>query len=151
ELRGQIRSLGPVNEQAASDYEESRGRYDFLTGQVADLNEAEAQLQQAIKELEHVIRDKFRTTFKTVNKEFERYFTALCRAGTAYLEVGDTGDDGVPGVEIIAQPPGKKLGSLNLLPGGGRSLTAVALLFALLQANPSPICVLDEVDAALDE
>jgi len=150
-LRAQIRSLGPVNEQAATDYEESRTRYDYLNGQLSDLNDAQAQLNDAIKELEGVIRERFRSTFKTVNREFERYFSAFFRGGTARLELGETDDEGLPGIEIIAQPPGKKLGSLALLSGGERSLTAVALLFALLQANPSPICVLDEVDAALDE
>ncbi|MBF6601190.1 MAG: chromosome segregation protein SMC [Dehalococcoidia bacterium] len=151
ELRAQIRALGPVNEQAATDYSESRERYDFLTGQLDDLREAEAQLQDAIGELEGVIRERFRSTFRVVNREFERYFSAFFRGGTARLELGETDEDGLPGIEIVAQPPGKKLGSLALLSGGERSLTAVALLFALLQANPSPICVLDEVDAALDE
>ena len=135
-LRAQIRSLGPVNEQAATDYEESRTRYDYLNGQLRDLNDAQAQLNDAIKELEGVIRERFRTTFKTVNREFERYFSAFFRGGTARLELGETDDEGLPGIEIIAQPPGKKLGSLALLSGGERSLTAVALLFALLQANP---------------
>jgi chromosome segregation protein len=151
DLRAQIRTLGPINEQAATDYSESRERYDFLTAQLKDLQEAESQLLDAIDELERVIRDRFRETFKVVNREFERYFSAFFRGGTARLELGETDDDGLPGVEIVAQPPGKKLGSLALLSGGERSLTAVALLFALLQANPSPICVLDEVDAALDE
>ncbi len=151
ELRAQIRGLGPVNEQAASDYADSRERYEFLTTQLNDLNEAESQLNDAIDELEKVIRERFRETFKVVNAEFERYFSAFFRGGTARLELGETDDDGLPGVDIYAQPPGKKLGSLALLSGGERSLTAVALLFALLQANPSPICVLDEVDAALDE
>lgn len=151
ELRGQIRGLGPVNEAAATDYEDSRERYDFLSGQLTDLQIAEEQLQGAIAELDTVIREKFRTTFKVVNQHFERYFSAFFRGGTARLELGETDEDGLPGIEIVAQPPGKKLGSLALLSGGERSLTAVALLFALLQANPSPICVLDEVDAALDE
>jgi chromosome segregation protein len=151
DLRAQIRALGPVNEQAASDYGESRERYDFLTSQLTDLQQAEDQLTAAIDELEGIIRERFRETFKVVNREFERYFTAFFRGGTARLELGETDDDGMPGVDIYAQPPGKKLGSLALLSGGERSLTAVALLFALLQANPSPICVLDEVDAALDE
>ncbi|MEX2246487.1 MAG: AAA family ATPase [Dehalococcoidia bacterium] len=151
DLRAQIRGLGPVNEAAASDYEESRERYDFLSSQLGDLREAEGQLNEAIGELEGVIRERFRNTFRTVNQEFERYFSAFFRGGTARLELGETDEDGLPGIEIIAQPPGKKLGSLALLSGGERSLTAVALLFALLQANPSPICVLDEVDAALDE
>jgi chromosome segregation protein len=151
DLRAQIRALGPVNEEAASEYEESRERFDFLTGQLGDLTQAEEQLNHAIGELETEIRDRFRTTFKLVNREFERYFSAFFRGGTARLELGETDEYGLPGVEIYAQPPGKKLGSLALLSGGERSLTAVALLFALLQANPSPICVLDEVDAALDE
>jgi chromosome segregation protein len=151
DLRAQIRTLGPINEQAATDYDESRERYDFLTAQLKDLQEAETQLLDAIDEMERVIRDRFRETFKIVNREFERYFSAFFRGGTARLELGENDDDGLPGVEIVAQPPGKKLGSLALLSGGERSLTAVALLFALLQANPSPICVLDEVDAALDE
>jgi chromosome segregation protein len=151
DLRAQIRALGPVNEEAATEYEESRERFDFLSGQLGDLTQAEEQLQQAIGELEKEIRDRFRTTFKLVNSEFERYFSAFFRGGTARLELGEPDEYGLPGVEIYAQPPGKKLGSLALLSGGERSLTAVALLFALLQANPSPICVLDEVDAALDE
>ncbi len=151
DLRAQIRALGPVNEQAATDYTENRERYDFLTAQLTDLSEAETQLLDAVDELERVIREKFRETFKIVNREFERYFNAFFRGGTARLELGETDEDGLPGVDIIAQPPGKKLGSMALLSGGERSLTAVALLFALLSANPSPICVLDEVDAALDE
>ncbi|HEY8173751.1 MAG TPA: chromosome segregation protein SMC [Dehalococcoidia bacterium] len=151
DLRAQIRNLGPVNEQAASDYADNRQRFDYLTSQLADMQQAEAQLLEACDELETVIRERFRTTFKVVNREFERYFNAFFRGGTASLELGETDDDGLPGIEIYAQPPGKKLGSLALLSGGERSLTAVALLFALLQANPSPICVLDEVDAALDE
>ncbi len=151
ELRGQIRGLGPVNEQAANDYTENRERFDFLSGQLQDLQIADEQLMDAVAELETVIRERFRTTFKVVNQHFERYFSAFFRGGTARLELGETDEDGLPGIEIVAQPPGKKLGSLALLSGGERSLTAVALLFALLQANPSPICVLDEVDAALDE
>ena len=151
DLRATIRSLGPINEEAATEYADSRERFDFLTGQLGDLQQAEAQLNDAITELEAEIRERFRATFKTVNQEFERYFSAFFRGGTARLELGETDEYGLPGVEIVAQPPGKKLGSLALLSGGERSLTAVALLFALLQANPSPICVLDEVDAALDE
>jgi chromosome segregation protein len=151
ELRGQIRGLGPINEEAADEYGESRERFDYLTAQLTDLTVAEEQLLDAIGDLDKEIRERFRETFKLVNTEFERYFSAFFRGGTARLELGEADEDGLPGIEIYAQPPGKKLGSLNLLSGGERSLTAVALLFALLQANPSPICVLDEVDAALDE
>jgi chromosome segregation protein len=151
ELRGQIRGLGPINEEAASEYGESRERYDYLTAQLTDLTVAEEELLGAVGQLDREIREKFRETFKLVNAEFERYFSAFFRGGTARLELGEVDEEGLPGIEIYAQPPGKKLGSLALLSGGERSLTAVALLFALLQANPSPICVLDEVDAALDE
>ena len=151
ELRGQIRGLGPINEEAASEYGESRERFDYLTAQLTDLSVAEEELMGAVGQLDREIREKFRETFKLVNTEFERYFSAFFRGGTARLELGEVDEDGLPGIEIYAQPPGKKLGSLALLSGGERSLTAVALLFALLQANPSPICVLDEVDAALDE
>jgi chromosome segregation protein len=151
DLRAQIRSLGPINVEAADEYGESRERFDYLTAQLTDLSAAEDELLTAVSQLDREIRDKFRETFKLVNAEFERYFSAFFRGGTARLELGETDEEGLPGIEIYAQPPGKKLGSLNLLSGGERSLTAVALLFALLQANPSPICVLDEVDAALDE
>ena len=151
ELRGQIRGLGPINEEAATEYGESRERFDYLTAQLTDLSVAEEELMGAVGQLDREIREKFRETFKVVNAEFERYFSAFFRGGTARLELGEVDEDGLPGIEIHAQPPGKKLGSLALLSGGERSLTAVALLFALLQANPSPICVLDEVDAALDE
>jgi chromosome segregation protein len=151
DLRAQIRALGPVNEQAAADYADSKERYDFLTTQIADLTEAENQLRQAIKELETVIRDRFRGTFKRVNKEFERFFSTFFGGGQASLTLTPSSGNELPGVEIQAQPPGKKITSLALMSGGERSLTAVALLFALLTAHPSPICVLDEVDAALDE
>ena len=151
DLRAQIRALGPINIDAADEYGQSRERYDYLTAQLTDLSTAEDELLGACSELDKEIRERFRETFKLVNTEFERYFSAFFRGGTARLELGETDEEGLPGIDIYAQPPGKKLGSLNLLSGGERSLTAVALLFALLQANPSPICVLDEVDAALDE
>lgn len=107
DLRAQIRSLGPINEEAASEYEDSRERFDFLSGQLTDLTQAEGQLHDAITELEGEIRERFRTTFKTVNREFERYFNAFFRGGTARLELGETDEDGVPGIEIIAQPPAR--------------------------------------------
>lgn len=150
-LRAQIRALGPVNAQASGDYAESRERYEFLTGQLDDLRRAEAGLRAAIKELEDTVKDRFRATFRKVNREFERYFTTFFSGGSAKLVLGEPDEHGLPGVEVVAQPPGKRLGSLALMSGGERSLTAVALLFALLRVHPSPICVLDEADAALDE
>ena len=151
ELRTQIRRLGPVNEQAETDYAESKERYDYLSTQLADLQEAQTQLQAAIAELETIIRERFSVTFQKVNAEFGRYFQTFFGGGQAELMLTTPDEGGLPGIEIVAQPPRKRVRSLHMLSGGERSLTAVALLFALLQTNPSPICVLDEVDAALDE
>lgn len=151
ELRRQIRRLGPINEEAPADFEESRERYEFLTGQTHDLQEAEAQLREALTELNEQVRERFSATFETVNASFSEYFAAFFGGGSARLVMTDPRDPASTGIEIEAQPPGKRLNSLTLLSGGERSLTAVALLFALLSANPAPFCVLDEVDAALDE
>ena len=151
ELRTEIRRLGPVNEQAETDYAESRERYDFLTGQIGDLEEAEASLLDAIQELERIIKERFSATFQQVQQEFQRYFETFFGGGQAELVLTKPDERGLPGVDIMAQPPRKRVRSLHMLSGGERSLTAVALLFALLHIHPSPICVLDEVDAALDE
>jgi chromosome segregation protein len=151
ELRAGLRSLGPVNAQAQADYSESKERYDFLRGQMEDLREAERSLQGAITELEGLIKKRFQSTFRQVNREFQRYFTTFFDGGSAELVLTRAQSDGGPGIEIAAQPPGKRLGSLAMMSGGERALTAVALLFALLQTHPSPFCVLDEVDAMLDE
>ncbi len=151
EVRRQIRRLGPINEEAPEDFEESKERYEFLTGQLKDLTEAEVQLREAITELNEEIRTRFTATFETVNKSFGEYFAAFFGGGSASLSLTDPSNLAEAGIEIEAQPPGKRLRTLSLLSGGERSLTAVALLFALLTANPAPFCVLDEVDAALDE
>jgi chromosome segregation protein len=151
ELRTQIRRLGPVNEQANEDFSESKERHDFLTTQVGDLRQAEESLLGAIEELERIVKERFSVTFQQVNTQFMHYFTTFFQGGHGELELTAPDEHGLPGVEVIAQPPRKKVRSLNMLSGGERSLTALALLFALLEANPSPICVLDEVDAALDE
>jgi chromosome segregation protein len=150
-LRGQIRRLGPVNEQAGVDFTENKERFDFLSTQLGDLREAEVSLMSAIDELEVIIRERFSTTFQRVNEEFKRYFSTFFNGGNAELLLTKTDDQGLPGVDIVATPPRKRVRSLAMLSGGERSLTALALLFALLQTHPSPICVLDEVDAALDE
>ena len=150
-VRLSIRKLGPINEEALEDFRESEERHEFLTGQLRDLTDAEARLQGAIAELNEEIRTRFNTAFTSVNAAFGAYFTAFFGGGRARLELLDPGDVIESGIEIEAQPPGKRLSSLSLLSGGERSLTAVALLFALLSVNPAPFCVLDEVDAALDE
>ncbi len=163
QLRAQLRALGPVNAEAYADYTETKERHDFLSSQLQDLQEADKSLRQAIGELRKEIRHRFRTTFRRVDQEFGRYFETFFSAGggggglpssaakgQARLVLTDA-DDGEHGVDIVAQPPGKRLGSLSLLSGGEKALTAIALLFALLQTHPSPFCVLDEVDAMLDD
>ncbi|HEX5139912.1 MAG TPA: chromosome segregation protein SMC, partial [Dehalococcoidia bacterium] len=150
-LRQEIRSLGPVNEQAAVDYDESKERYDFLKGQVDDLEGSEQTLQEAIGELESNIRERLKKTFEVVDREFSRYFEAFFNGGKANLSLTQPDDYANTGIDIVAQPPGKRVNTLAMLSGGERTLTALALLLSLLEAHPSPICVLDEVDAALDE
>ncbi len=151
EVRVAIRKLGPINQEAPEDFRESEERHAFLTEQIQDLTDAEGQLQTAISELNSEIRTRFRATFTEVDTAFGNYFTAFFGGGAARLKLLDPDDIIDSGIEIEAQPPGKRLSTLSLLSGGERSLTAVALLFALLSVNPAPFCVLDEVDAALDE
>jgi chromosome segregation protein len=112
---------------------------------------AASSLREAIGQLDHVMQEHFATTFEAVAQEFSRTFTDLFGGGTARLVLLDGDDSGARGVDIIAQPPGKRQLNLQLLSGGERALTAAALLFAILTVNPSPFCILDEVDAALDE
>ncbi|MEX0683598.1 MAG: chromosome segregation protein SMC [Dehalococcoidia bacterium] len=150
-LRAQIRALGPVNVEAMGDYESLRERHDFLSGQVSDLEGAEKSLKHAITELTALMRKKFETTFAQVARSFEANFTTFFGGGHAKLSLTDPKHPMDSGVEIEARPPGKRTKSLGQLSGGEKSLTSVSLLFALLQANPSPFCVLDEVDAMLDE
>ncbi|HLF78559.1 MAG TPA: chromosome segregation protein SMC [Dehalococcoidia bacterium] len=150
-LRQQIRSLGLVNEQAPIDYNESKERFDFLSTQVDDLTGSEQTLLSAIDELESNIRERLKETFVVVDAAFQRYFEAFFAGGKAHLNPTMPEDYANTGIEIIAQPPGKRVNTLAMLSGGERALTSLALLLALLEAHPSPICVLDEVDAALDE
>ena len=157
ELRGEVRALGPVNLEAIEDLTGERERHDFLVEQVSDLETAEQQLRQAITDLERHIRERFDETFELVNSAFGEYFQRFFGGGTAELTLVEaaTDDDsdeiGDAGVDVRAQPPGKRISSLAMLSGGERALTSVALLFALLSVNPAPVCVLDEVDAALDD
>ena len=150
-LRGQIRALGPVNVEATTDYESLRERHDFLAGQIGDLATAEAALKRAIEELTGLMKKKFLTTFEHVAGNFEANFKTFFGGGHAKLRLTDPKHPWETGVEIEARPPGKRTTSLAQLSGGEKSITSVALLFALLQANPAPFCVLDEVDAMLDE
>ncbi|MEO8538435.1 MAG: chromosome segregation protein SMC [bacterium] len=151
ELRRQIRRLGSINAEAPEDFREFKDRHEFLTTQLTDLTDSSDQLRVAIADLNEEIRVRFTVTFDKVNAAFTEYFQSFFGGGTAGLALTDPTNLAEAGIEIEAQPPGKRIKSLSLLSGGERSLTAVALLFALLSANPAPFCVLDEVDAALDE
>lgn len=151
QLRAQISRLGPVNLEALSEYNEVEARYNFLTSQSADLEKAVADLEQVILDLDNVMQREFLTTFKAIAAQFKEEFTNLFGGGSARLVLTDPDDPALTGVEIIARPPGKREQGLALLSGGERALTAAALIFSILKARPTPFCVLDEVDAALDE
>jgi len=151
QIKAQIRRMGLVNPNAPEEYAEVLDRYTFLTTQATDLEEAARSLREVIAELDEVMRREFLTTFEEVAARFQANFSELFGGGSARLVLSDPEDVSSTGVDIVARPPGKRQQSLALLSGGERSLTAVALIFALLQVNPPPFCILDEVDAMLDE
>jgi chromosome segregation protein len=150
-LRARLRRLGGINPDAPQEYQALMERQTFLEGQMTDLQEAIVTLRQVIQELDAVIEQDFSATVKLVDRAFRDYFRRLFGGGNAHLELTNPEDLSTSGIEIIAHPPGKRAQTLALLSGGERALTAVALVFALLRANPVPFCFLDEVDAALDE
>jgi len=149
-LQEKLRGLGPVNLLAVQDYEERRERLSFLTGQRKDLDDARQQLLEAIEKINQTASDLFLRTFALVNENFRKVFTSLFEGGEAALLL--TGDDPLEAeIEILARPRGKKPQSISLLSGGEKALTAIALLFAIYLVKPSPFCILDEVDAPLDD
>ena len=150
-LRHQVNRLGPVNLDAIAEFGEVEARYNFLTSQVTDLEAAAASLEKVIAELDAVMEREFMATFKAVAALFRDEFSHLFGGGSARLTLTDPDNPSTTGVEITARPPGKREQGLALLSGGERSLTAAALIFSILKARPTPFCVLDEVDAALDE
>jgi chromosome segregation protein len=150
-LRAQINRLGPVNLEALNEYTEVETRYEFLTTQSADLQKAAAALEEVIAELDRVMEREFLSTFKAIAGQFKEEFLNLFGGGAARLVLTDPDNPNTTGVEIIARPPGKREQGLSLLSGGERALTAAALVFSILKVRPTPFCVLDEVDAALDE
>lgn len=150
-LRNQLRAMGAINPVAEEEYREEQERYTLLNSQIADMEQAAASLQQVITDLEAKLETQFSTSFEAIGAEFSRTFTELFGGGSAKLVLTQPDDPAHSGVDIIAQPPGKRRQNLAQLSGGERALTAVALLFAILRHNPLPFCVLDEVDAALDE
>ncbi|HWQ46350.1 MAG TPA: chromosome segregation protein SMC [Longilinea sp.] len=149
--RSMLRRVGPVNPEAQKEYLEVKERLDFMSGQVEDLNKASADLRQVIAELDELMRREFRKTFDAVAIQFKDLFTRLFGGGSARLVLSDEENPTETGVDIVARLPGRREQGLSLLSGGERSLTAVALIFSLLKVSPTPFCILDEVDAMLDE
>ena len=150
-LRRRFHNLGAVNPFAADEYAEVKARLDGLEAQRTDLQAAIEHTRNLIRELDKLIAEQFRRTFEALERAFDRRFQQLFGGGFAKLSLTDPEDLASTGVEITARPPGKKPQALAMLSGGERALTAVALLFAMLEVRPVPFCVLDEVDAALDE
>jgi chromosome segregation protein len=151
ELRGKIERLGNVNVDAIEQQEELEKRNDFLTSQIEDLNNSKNQLQQLINRLNKESMDKFAITFEQIRTNFQEVFRKLFGGGKADVLLEQPEDILESGIEIIARPPGKETRSISLLSGGEKTMTAIALLFAIFKTKPSPFCFLDEVDAALDE
>ncbi|MEA2008372.1 MAG: hypothetical protein U9O54_04570, partial [Chloroflexota bacterium] len=151
EQRAQLRRLGAINPEAQTEYYEVTHRFEFMTEQLSDLRKAESDIREVITELELLTERDFRKTFDAVASEFREIFTRLFGGGEAKLVLTDPADLTRSGVDIEARLPGRRAQGLSLLSGGERSLTAAALIFAILKVSPTPFCVLDEVDAMLDE
>ncbi|MFA5353706.1 MAG: chromosome segregation protein SMC [Thermodesulfovibrionales bacterium] len=151
ELNGRIRDLGPVNLGTIEEYEEQKQRYDFLTRQQQDLTLSISELEEAISRINATTRKKLREAYDLLREKFVGVFTTLFGGGKADIILTDEENILESGLDVIAQPPGKKLQNLNLLSGGEKALTSLALLFAGFLIKPSPLCILDEADAPLDE
>jgi chromosome segregation protein len=151
DLRGKIERLGNVNVDAINEQQALEERYEFLAKQVEDLNDSKKQLEQLIAKINKESRDKFAVTFEEVRLNFQKVFRKLFGGGKADIILEDPDDVLESGIEIVAQPPGKETRVISLLSGGEKTMTAIALLFAVFKSKPSPFCILDEVDAALDE
>jgi len=148
--RRRIERLGPINLAAIDEFKEQSERKEYLDSQLEDLNSALTTLEGAIRKIDKETRSRFRETFNNVNEGFQRLFPKLFGGGQAYLEL--MGDDLLSaGVTVMARPPGKRISTIHLLSGGEKALTAVALVFAIFELNPAPFCLLDEVDAPLDD
>ena len=150
-LKAEIKSLGNVNIGAIEEYQLLKERYDFLTVQRNDILDAEEKLKDIIAKLSALMEERFASHFKIISDNFNTVFKEMFGGGKAYLRLTDEDNLLESGIEIIAQPPGKNLQNLSLLSGGERSLTAIALLFAIFKMKPSPFCILDEIEAALDD
>ena len=153
EKRKVIQDLGPININAIEEYRQIGDRYDLMTTQYEDIKKSEEMIAAIVEELDESMRNQFDTNFKKIKEEFQNVFKILFGGGKANIELVETDEKGVldAGVAIIVQPPGKKLGNMMQLSGGEKALTAIALLFAIQNLKPSPFCLLDEIEAALDE
>lgn len=150
-LKAKVDSYGTVNLVAIEEYDELKKRYDFLIQQQNDLFSSKESLHQAILKINRITKQMFLETFEKVRLEFRNYFRLLFNGGDAQVFLVDEQDPLESGIEIICRPPGKKLQNVLLLSGGEKSMSAIALIFAIFKVKPAPFCILDEIDAALDE
>ncbi|MGD1822547.1 MAG: chromosome segregation SMC family protein [Pleomorphochaeta sp.] len=151
EIKKDISRLGYINQMAQDEFEEAKQQYDFLTSQINDLLKAKSDLMDVVSKIRFESEERFIKTYKDISNNFQLMFRRLFGGGRAEIKLTDPENVLESGIEILAQPPGKKLTNLSLLSGGERSMTAVSLLFATYQVKPSPFCILDEIDAALDD
>jgi chromosome segregation protein len=151
EMKSRIESMGAVNMMALEEYNECEQRFTFMTRERDDLLQSIADTQQAITELDQVSREKFEQAFAAVNHNFSDAFHTIFGGGTAEMRLTEPDSSGDAGIDIVASPPGKRLQNVLLLSGGEKAMTALALLIAIFKYQPSPFCILDEVDAPLDE
>jgi chromosome segregation protein len=151
DLRSKLDAMGPVNMMALEEYQEAKQRHDFLETQRKDLLDSIANTQEAIREIETVSRQKFEEAFAKINENFSQTFVKLFGGGQGFMRLTDAENAMESGIDVVASPPGKKLQNVLLLSGGEKALTALALLVGIFQYTPSPFCILDEVDAPLDE
>jgi chromosome segregation protein len=151
DLKTKIQELGTVNIGTLDEYEELRTRYEFLKNQQEDLDKSIAELEEAITKINVTTRKKLREAFEALRAKFSEVFLSLFSGGRAELVMTDEDNILETGIDIIAQPPGKRLQNINLLSGGEKTLTALSLLFASFLIKPTPLCILDEADSALDE
>ncbi len=151
ELKTRIESMGPINMMALEEFNECEQRFDFLGRERTDLLQSITDTQQAITELDQVCKLKFEEAFGIINRNFATAFHTLFGGGTGEMRLSEPDSSGEPGIDVVAQPPGKRLQNVLLLSGGEKAMTALALLIAIFRYQPSPFCILDEVDAPLDE
>lgn len=151
QIKNELRELGEVNVGAITEYKEVSERYDFLCGQRSDIEQSMNELTKIITDMDKIIKEKFKESFDSVVENFEQAFRELYGGGHAKITLADESDPFNSEIEITAQPPGKQLKHINLLSGGEKTMTAIALMFAVLKTKPTPCCILDEIEAALDD